>query len=230
MRSSSLPPSPHTGTSLSGPFVFDDTASIVENPTIRHLWPIGPVLTPPYVAAETVGGRPVLNLSFAINYLFGGASPLGYHALKGVVHALAGLILFGVLRRTLELPAMRSVAEKLAPESILFALATALLWAVHSLQTESVTYAAQRAESLMGLLYLLTLYCFIRYAGGGIDRDSKGPGVSRAGSRVWAALAVAACLLGMGTKEVMVSAPAIVFLYDRIFVSGRFREAWRRHW
>jgi len=81
VRSSSLPPSPHTGTSLSGPFVFDDTASIVENPTIRHLWPIGPVLTPPYVAAETVGGRPVLNLSFAINYLFGGASPLGYHAL-----------------------------------------------------------------------------------------------------------------------------------------------------
>jgi len=99
--------------SFSAPFVFDDLTAIVANPTIRHLWPVGEALSPPHGTGVTVAGRPILNLSFAINYLFGGASPLGYHALKGVVHALAGLILFGVLRRTLELPAMRSVRSGL---------------------------------------------------------------------------------------------------------------------
>jgi tetratricopeptide (TPR) repeat protein len=91
-------------------------------------------------------------------------------------------------------------------------LAVALLWIVHPLQTESVTYVVQRAESLMGLFYLLTLYCFIR----GVTEEH------------WLWLSAACCLLGMATKEVMVTAPVMVLLYDRAFVSGSFREAWRR--
>jgi len=80
-----------------------------------------------------------------------------------------------------------------------------------------VTYIIQRAESLMALFYLLTLYCFIR--------SVKSPN-----HVAWYIAAVAACALGMGSKEVMVSAPLIVLLYDRSFVAGSFREAWRRHW
>ena len=85
---------------------------------------------------------------------------------------------------------------------------------MHPLQTESVTYVIQRAESLMGLFYLLTLYCFIRGA------QSPEP-------RAWHLLAVLSCLLGMGTKEVMVTAPLIVLAYDRTFVAGGFRQALR---
>jgi tetratricopeptide (TPR) repeat protein len=69
------------------------------------------------------------------------------------------------------------------------------------------------------MFYLLTLFCFIR----GAEPDERGHG-----SRVWFALAFVSCLLGMGTKEVMVSAPIIVLLYDRAFLAGSFREAWRR--
>ncbi|MGH7997595.1 MAG: tetratricopeptide repeat protein, partial [Opitutaceae bacterium] len=47
--------------------------------------------------------------------------------------------------------------------------------------------------------------------------------------RRWWVLSWLCCLLGMGTKEVMVSAPVIVLLYDRTFASGTFREAWKRH-
>ena len=54
------------GNSFSGPLFFDDTASIVQNESIRHLWPPGPVLSPPAVAGTA--GRPLLNLSFALNY------------------------------------------------------------------------------------------------------------------------------------------------------------------
>ena len=71
----------------------------------------------------------------------------------------------------------------------------------------------------MGLLYLLTLYCFIR----GAETDG------RAG-RPWFALSVLACLLGMATKEVMVSAPLVVLLYDRTFFACSFRKALHRRW
>ncbi len=97
------------------------------------------------------------------------------------------------------------------------AFSITLLWILHPLQTESVTYVSQSAESLMGLLYLLTLYCLVRRA----EADGQG-------GRLWQCLCVAACLLGMGTKEVMVSAPLVALLYDRAFLSGSFRDAWRR--
>ena len=193
--------------SFSAPFVFDDTDSITLNRTITRLWPLGPVLSPPGATGQTVGGRPVLNLSLAADYAIGGLEVESYHVTNLLIHVLAGLLLFGIVRRTLG-------DREGAP---LLAFGVALLWTVHPLQTESVTYVIQRAESLMGFFYLLTLYAFIRYAG------KERPGLG------WAVVAFAACLLGMATKEVMVSAPVIVFLYDRTFVSGSLADAWRRH-
>ena len=207
--------------SFSGPFLFDDAPSVSQNLTIRHLWPIGPVLRPPSNGALTVAGRPVVNLSLAINFALGGAHVWGYHALNLAIHVLAGLALFGIVRRT---ASVRIAADTRGdtPDPATLAFLVALLWTVHPLQTESVTYVVQRAESLMGLFYLLTLYCFVRGAACGED-------ASRRGALRWFALAWLACLLGMGTKEAMASAPVVVLLYDRTFVSGTFREAWRRH-
>jgi tetratricopeptide (TPR) repeat protein len=132
------------------------------------------------------------------------------------IHLAATLALFGILRRTLAV-AGREVPDARFAAPTATAFAAALLWTVHPLQTESVTCIIQRTETLMGLCYLLTLYSFIRYCG------------EAAGSRAWAVLAILCCLLGMACKEVMVTAPVIVLLYDRAFVSGSLREAWRRH-
>jgi protein O-mannosyl-transferase len=198
--------------SLTGPFIFDDLPSISENRTIRHLWPPWRALSPPHGRGTTVEGRPVLNFTLAINYAAGGAAARGYHVVNLAIHILAGLTLFGIVRRTLLQPALR---ERFGAAANELALATAVLWTVHPLQTESVTYLSQRAESLMGLFYLLTLYGFIR----GTASPSAGP---------WFMFSIVACLLGMATKEVMVSAPLMMLLYDRTFVSGSFREAWRR--
>lgn len=191
--------------------MFDDLDAIINNPTIRHglsraaLFPPG--------GGTTVMGRPVLNLSFAANYALGGLNPAGYHGVNVAIHLAAALALFGIVRRTLwrlgsSIPGPASagvVAPALGaqPGPRHAALLVAVLWAVHPLQTESVTYVAQRAESLMGLFYLLTFYAFIRG---------------------WYPVAVGACLLGMGTKEVMVSAPVMVLLYDRTFLSASWRE------
>ena len=168
--------------------------------------------------------RPLINLSLAVNYALGGLDVWGYHALNLSIHIFAGLTLLGLVRRTLLQPALRERFGAAADE---LAVATAVLWTVHPLQTESVTYIIQRAESLMGLLYLLTLYCFIR----GVEA----PLVARSTRdeprvRLWYGLSVTACALGMASKEVMVSAPVMVVLYDRAFLSPSFREAWRRRW
>ena len=76
-----------------------------------------------------------------------------------VIHILAGLTLF-------ELSGARSCGGRVRRPRLI-AFSVALLWTLHPLQTESVTYIVQRAESLMGLFYLLTVYCFIRGMRGG---------------------------------------------------------------
>jgi len=187
----------------------------------------------------------MLNLTFAFNYALNGTEVWGYHAFNLLVHTLAGLVLFSIMRRTLRQPALRG---RFGMEATPLALAMATIWVVHPLQTESVTYIVQRAESLMGLFYLLTLYCFVRStdetgerpeaSGQWLEAGRQNPDatqhlssrLSPLASRLWQAASILACLLGMASKEVMVSAPLIVLLYDRTFVAGTFQEAWRRRW
>ena len=197
--------------SFQGPFILDDAASISNNAHIRHLWPIWEALSPS--TKSFVGGRPIVNFSLALNYAMGGLAVAGYHAFNLAIHILAGLALYGIVRRTLLSPVLRG---RFGASAMPLAMAVAVLWTVHPLQTEAVTYISERCESLMGLFYLLTLYCFIR-------------GTDAPRSSWWFALSVVACLLGMASKEVMVTAPVMVLLYDRTFVSGSLREAWTRH-
>ena len=196
--------------SLRGPFVFDDVPAIRDNPTIHQLWPPWQALSPPQ-ADNPVTARPVVNLSLAVNYALGGLNVWGYHVVNLAIHILGALVLYGVVRRTLLCASLR---ERYGDEARWLALAVALIWVVHPLQTESVTYLIQRTESLMGLFFLLTLYCVIR-------------GSTSSGRRGWYAAAIVCCALGMGSKEVMVVAPLTVLLYDRAFLSGSFREALR---
>ena len=195
---------------FSVPPVLDDVDGIVQNQTIRDLSAWREVLRPPL--NTTPSGRPVLNLSLAINYAISGTEVWSYHILNLLIHIAAGLALFGCVRRTLQLPSLRT---RFGTDATLIALGAALLWTLHPLQTESVTYLIQRAESLMGLFYLLTVYCYLRSV------DSPTP-------RRWQLLAVVVCALGMATKEVMATAPLLVLLHDRAFAGGSFRAAWRQ--
>ncbi len=193
--------------SFTAPFEFDDHASIIDNTTIRHLLP--PTwLHPPATAGETVSGRPVLNFTLAVNYALGGLDVRGYHVVNLLIHAGAALALFGLVRRTLVLPYFAAFK----PDATVFATVVALLWAVHPLQVESVTYVVQRAESLAGLFCLLTMYCFVRGLQSG---------------RGWFVASFLCCLIGVATKETVVVMPVIIFLYDWLFCGGSWRGAWR---
>jgi tetratricopeptide (TPR) repeat protein len=198
--------------SFHGPFIFDDVVSIVSNLSIRNLGSLQVLAAPP--DAVTTTGRPIVNLSLAINYAIGGLSVEGYHIGNLTIHILAALALFGLVRRSLLLP---TLCARFGAASTKLALTIALFWAIHPMQTESVTYIVQRAEAIVGLLYLLTLYSFLR----GATAVRGGP---------WYAATLGCCALGMASKEVMVSAPLVVILFDRTFLSGSFKEGLRRHW
>ncbi|HEY0873483.1 MAG TPA: tetratricopeptide repeat protein [Vicinamibacterales bacterium] len=187
-------------TSFAGVFAGDDVDAIVNNTHIRSLWPLSTALSGP--KDTTVAGRPVVNLTLAINYALARADPLdpwGYHALNLLIHIGAGLVLFGVVRRTL---LSASLDARFGSAAMPIAFSVALLWLAHPLQTSAVTHVIQRAEALMGLFMLLTLYAAIRATDPAAERP-----------RAWITAAVGACALGMASKEVMVVAPIVVFAW-----------------
>lgn len=194
--------------SFSGLFLLDDRTSIVESGLIRDLGETWRALPGDL--------RPVVTLSFALNYAAGGLELWGYHAVNVAVHTAAAVVLFGLVRRTLLLPRSGGHTPETAAR---LAFAAALLWAVHPLDTQSVTYVVQRAQSLMGLLHLTTLYCVLRGA--------IAAGRGRLG---WYTAAVVACAAGMGSKQDMVVVPVAVALYDRVFLAGSWRGVVRARW
>ncbi len=207
---------------LRGPQLFDDWAAIQFNATIKTLSPLSIPLHPPVNTA--VSGRPVVNFTLALNVALNrslgldvsgaAGSPLdttSFHAVNLLIHIACGLLLLGIVRRTLRTGTLAGAWESRA--DAIAALITAL-WLLHPLQTESVDYIVQRTELLVGFFYLATLYCSIR------AWDA-----TTASSRLrWYATGVAACLLGMASKEVMVTAPLMVVLYDRAFRLDSWRD------
>jgi len=195
----------------------------VRNASLRTLWPPWAALEPPGGQGLTVEGRPLLNFSFALNYAAGGLHVGEFHATNLAIHIAGALVLFGLIRRTLELPGAGPAGAN--PREIAgFAWLSAALWSLHPLQTESVTYLSQRAESLMGLFYLLALYAFARSIG---RPELAGAARTPFGPKFWRTLSWAACVCGMATKEVMASAPLVILAYDRIFSAGSWGAAWR---
>lgn len=195
--------------SLSGEWMFDDYSCIPENAHIRSLWPLWRSMSAPR-SDIALAGRPLVSLSFALNYAVGGLDVRGYHAVNVVLHLIAGLLLYGLLRRTLT---SQRRLDRFADSAEEFAFIIALVWLVHPLQTESVCYIAQRTELCMAVAYLSTLYGLARAA------------TSRAGRR-WELFAVLSCVLGMASKEVMVSAPVVAIMYERWFWPRPWRQRW----
>lgn len=215
------------GNSFDGAFVFDDLWAIERNPSIRSLDPLGAFRGPDQ---SSVAGRPLVNYSLAISHAMGGTEPPAYHAFNLAIHFLAALALFDVARRTLRRPAL---ADRFAARADSLALAIALLWMAHPIQTQSVTYVIQRAEAMVGLFLVLTLRSFIRFVeeserGREPSPDAGSRGAADVGARRHLAAAVGFSILGMATKESMATAPAILLLWDWFFGAGSVRGVARR--
>ena len=190
--------------SFRGVFVLDDIPDILQNPAIRSLQ------TP--VAAMFHGhklpARALPYLTFAIDYSLWGTDPFGYHVTNLVIHIIAAIALFDLTLVTLNSP---RVSGRFGVLAVPLAAGIALLWAVHPLQTQSVTYIYQRIESLNGMFCLIALAAFARAAFGGW-------------SRWWLAVSFAGTAAAMLCKENAIALPFLLVTYDWCFVAGDLRD------
>jgi len=226
--------------------VFDDDAWIVDQPNLDD----------PPAYFKSMEGRPLLAATNLALHRMGRNNPLGHHVLNVLVHLAATLTLYGIVRRAL---LSRRFGDRFEGRAEHLAFAVALLWMLHPLQVQCVTYVIQRGESMAGLFYLLILYCMQRAEAAAEPRRAVAPvpvgyadpeqadyaepdepaATTTATGRWWqvnwrsagwCALAIISLVLGFGSKEIMVTAPGAVLLFDRIFLAGSIREMVRRRW
>lgn len=144
--------------SFKAPFIFDDQQNIVENATLRSLWPIWNAFHAP--AESGLVGRPLINMTLALNFAWSGNAPWSYHVVNLAIHLGATLLLWALLNAVMQGGEMPS----LIPLKWRWFLpwTCALLWGIHPIQTQAVTYVIQRCESLMGLFFIATLFAYVR--------------------------------------------------------------------
>ncbi|NKE69926.1 tetratricopeptide repeat protein [Candidatus Manganitrophus noduliformans] len=197
-------------------FHLDDDINIVENRAIR----IKSLDLSSLIQAgfrSPLPNRFVANMSFALNYYFGGLHVFGYHWINTLIHLGAALLLYFFLYQTFLLQRLR--------RSISFpgeaAAVAALLWAIHPIQTQSVTYIVQRMTSLSAFFYLLA---FVLYLQGRKGMEAKRLSGFQSRSGYWYLGSGLAALLSFGSKETAITLPMMIVLYDFLFFTGEDRK------
>jgi len=192
--------------------VFDDLTNITNNEQIRvQEASLSRIVTASFKANAT---RPVAMASLIVNYVIHGYDPVGYHVVNIAIHAAVALLLFFILRRTLEFaPAV------VAPNRVVWmAFFSSLLWVVHPVHTQSVTYIVQRMNSMAALFMLASLWCYIN---GRTAQDGYR-------SWLWFSGSLASWLMALGCKENSVMLPVLMFIYEWFFFQDLSRTWLRR--
>jgi len=199
---------------LGSPFVFDDVHVIPDNPNIRLT-----NLTLKEMTRAAFDGpsiyRPVPKLSFALNYYFHQNNVLGYHLVNIFIHITTGILLYLFSQMTLGL--LSQPSRHKFPKWIPFF--TALIWMVHPIQTQSVTYMVQRMNSMAAMFYILSLLLYgkARCAEDGTEKKILFTGCIISG------------LFSLGSKEIAATLPVFIFLYEWYFFQGLNRAWLKRH-
>lgn len=185
---------------LHGDFHFDDDLTITENQKIKD---IKNVIHMNWIDAYLHGGRPITELTFAVNYALGGINVVGYHMVNLLLHLLAVFWVYLFTRKTLLLAGHE--------KSEVLALITAGIFGLHPVQSESVTYISQRSEALASLFCLMSLFFFI---------TARQRGFNRRGALLYIA-GLSAFVIGIGAKEIIITLPALYVLYDFYFLDKK---------
>ncbi len=209
------------GRTLHYDLIFDDYLTITTNDSIQKLFPLlgeagedGPLRPSRYMPLEV---RPLVNLTFALNYHFSQLDPSGYRLWNIIAHIVVAAILWWIAVLTLRQPIFQGKFDGLSKS---IGLGAALAWMVHPGQQDSVVYVTQRTELQMGLFYALTLLISISYW---------------KAQSWWLKLAIvlvatSSSICGMLCKEMMASVPSMVAMYEWTFIGGSLWVILRRSW
>ena len=165
-----------------GDFHYDDSLTILDNPHLSD-WHT-------FTSHLDHMVRPVLYASFLVDRLLYGFEPAGYHALNILLHVGSTTLVYAILKMAVE-------------EGATIPFWTALIFAIHPIATETVTYISGRASGLMAFFYLLALWLYVR----AWDVPASRRPVSMCA-------ALGAWILSIGSKETAVTLPLILPLWD----------------
>lgn len=194
------------------PFLFDDNRVILDNHLIKDIgnfWPPS-------------GTRWFGSLTFALNYAAGELHVSGYHCVNLAIHLAASLLVYRLVVLTLRTPLFLTDhgSAVCAPAKSLVPFVAAFLFVSHPVQTQAVTYIAQRYASLATLLFLAATVCYIQARLAHIGGDSRATN-RRNGAVVWYAAALVWTVLAMNSKEIAFTLPFVIMLYEFTFLPGR---------
>lgn len=193
---------------LNVPFYLDDINNI-KNPSLS-IEEISFAEFSKILSGATLHARPVSNISFALNYYFGGYRVQGYHLVNITIHLLAGIFLFLVFKYTIELP----VNRKKYSSPLMVAFVAALLWTIHPLATQSITYIVQRMNSMATMFYVLSLLLYIVGRKRFTETTKNDSKIYALG---WFVASALSGLLALGSKEIAATLPIFIFLYEWYF-------------
>jgi protein O-mannosyl-transferase len=198
------------GNSFNCSWHFDDAANITNNPAV-HLKALSWNETAHLLLAGHLGAhaspRPLAYLSFGLNYFVGGLDVFGYHLVNVSIHFVASLFLFLFVRNALNLGLPNGKDD---PRAYQVALLAAVLWAVHPIQTQAVTYIVQRMTSLSGMFYIMSLYFYLK------ARTS----LNYARAAVFSIACLLAFLMALGSKENALLLLLSMGLYEVLLIKG----------
>ncbi len=199
---------------LHSPFVFDDLPNITRNPHIQ-LNKLSLEELKDAITKSPAVTRPVSNLTFAINYILHKTNVSAYRLINFLIHIINGVLLYSFLSITLQLPINR---EKITAPTEMAFWAT-VIWFVHPLHVQSVTYVVQRMNSLATMFYMIAFLAYLKFRL--TEKERQKPWM--------AALAIIAFLLAMGSKEIAITLPIFIFLYEWFFFQDLARQWLIKH-
>lgn len=148
--------------------------------------------------------RPVAYISLALNHYVHGLEVRGYHVVNIIIHIITALLLYAFVQATLRLPPL----QKQFAGSGYIPLCTALIWAAHPLQTQSVTYIVQRMNSMGVMFFMAAMLCYV------LARTTR--------NKTLKYLLFPACVisgaLAFGSKENTLTLPVFILLYEWYFL------------
>lgn len=188
-----------------GEFQFDDDSSVVENPYVTDISKFSGLNL---AGSAGNGFRPVTAITFALNYQFGRLDVRWYHITNFIIHIFNGMLIFYLVLLTMRSPKLPVSTHS---RSLSVAIISSAIFLLHPIQTEAVSYISQRYESLASFFCLCSLIAYI-----------KAVNAERGNSAVFLyGASVLSYILAMGSKEIAVTIPVIILLYDFYFLKDR---------
>ncbi len=209
---------------LNAPFQWDESVHLVDNPLVKNLrYFAHPSEGQSAEQYKFVMRRYIAFLTFALNYKIHGFSVVGYHIVNIAIHIANTVLVYLLVLLTFRTPFFKPSRFTIHHSPSLIAFFSAILFAVHPLQTEAVTYVMERFASLAAFFYLLSIAAYIKARQKAVNSEEVN-GESKTkkysvGIFAWYFLSVLSAVCAMKTKENAFTLPIVIMLYEFCFFS-----------